>query len=132
MEVAPNLRGYNVVVVDPRSGAVAGREVFDTFVSRDESARLAAYIARVPAGWITVATIRDDGVGQLTGDAVRAFRSLGGRVDPRGTLFVSHLLIGVKGAAPGTAVEAFGPARLTRVVGRDRGDLLVTRDFRLE
>ena len=41
MEVAPNLRGYNVVVVDPRSGAVAGREVFDTFVSRDESARLA-------------------------------------------------------------------------------------------
>lgn len=38
----------------------------------------------------------------------------------------------VKGAAPGTAVEAFGPARLTRVVGRDRGDLLVARHFRLE
>jgi hypothetical protein len=57
---------------------------------------------------------------------------LGGQIDPRGTLFVSHLLIGVKGAALGTAVEAFGPARLTRVIGRDRGHLLVTRDFRLE
>jgi hypothetical protein len=38
----------------------------------------------------------------------------------------------VKGAAPGTAVEAFGPERLTRVIGRDRGKLLVTRSFRLE
>jgi len=67
-----------------------------------------------------------------TDDAVRALRSLGGNVDPRGALFVSHLLIGVKGAAPGTAVEAFGPERLTRVIGRDRGNLLVTRSFRLE
>jgi hypothetical protein len=38
----------------------------------------------------------------------------------------------VKGAAPGTAVKAFGRARLTRVVGRDRVGHLVTRDFRLE
>ena len=38
----------------------------------------------------------------------------------------------MKGAAAGTAVEAFGPSRLTRVIGRDRGNLLVTRDFRLE
>jgi hypothetical protein len=131
-DVAPNLRGYNVVVVDPRSGSVEGRDVFDTFVARAESARLADFIARVRAGWIVVAAIRDDGVAQLTDDAVRAFRSLGGRVDPRGALFVSHLLIGVKGAAPGTAVEAFGPTRLTRVIGRDRGLILVTRDFRLE
>ena len=79
-----------------------------------------------------MASIRADGVGQLTDDAVSALRSLGGRVDPRGALFVSHLLIGVKGAAPGTAVETFGPSRLTRVIGRDRGDLLVTRNFRLE
>jgi hypothetical protein len=132
VEVAPDLRGYNVAVVDPHSGAVEGRDVFDTFISRDESARLADFIARIPAGRIVAAAIRDDGVGQLTDDAVKALRSVGGRVDPRGALFVSHLLIGVKDAAPGTAVEAFGRARLTRVVGRDRGDLLVTRDFRLE
>jgi hypothetical protein len=131
-DVAPNLRGYNVVAVDPRSGKVEGRDVFDTFLARAESARLANFIARVPTGWIVAAAIRDDGVAQLGDDAVQALRSLGGRVDPRGTLFVSHLLIGVKGAPPGTAVEAFGPARLTRVIGRDRDALLMTRDFRLE
>jgi hypothetical protein len=133
MEVSPNLRGYNVIVVDPRSGGVAGRAVFDTFAARAESARLADFIDRVPAGWIVAAAVKDDGVGQLGDDAVLAFRSLGGQADPRREgLFVSHLLVGVKGAAAGTAVEALGAGRLTRVVGEDRGDLLVTRDFRLE
>jgi hypothetical protein len=106
--------------------------VFDTFLSRDASERLAAFVARIPAGFIAAAAIRDDGVGQLTDDAVGALRSLGGRVDPRGALFVSHLLIGVKGAPPGTAVEAFGPVRLRRIVGHDRGHHLVIEDFRLE
>jgi hypothetical protein len=132
-EAGPDLRGYNVVVVDPRSGTVAARAVFDTFVDRAASARLADFIGRVPAGWIVAAAIKDDGVGRLGEDAVRAFHSIGGQRDPRGTLFVSHLLIGVKGAAPGTAVEEVGFRRLTRVIGEDRGDrLLVIDDFRLE
>jgi hypothetical protein len=132
VEVARNFRGYNVAVVEPHSGTVEHRDVFDTFLSEAESARLTDLIDRVPAGRIVAAAVKDDGVGKLTDEAVRAFRSLGGQIDPRGTLFVSHLLVGVKGAAPGTAVEAFGLARLTRVIGRDRGDVLVTRDFRLE
>jgi hypothetical protein len=131
-EVARNFRGYNVAVVDPRSGRVDRRDVFDTFADPSESARLAAFVDGVPAGWIVAAAIRDDGVAQLGDDAVRAFRTLGARLDPRGALFVSHLLIGVKGAAPGTAIEAVGPVKLRRVVGRDRGPLLVTRNFRLE
>ena len=132
-DAAPNLRGYNVVVVDPRSGSVAGRAVFDTFIDRAASARLADFIGRVPPGWIVAAAIKDDGVGYLGDDAVQAFRSVGGQIDPRGALFVSHLLIGVKGAAPGTAVEEHGFGRLTRVIGQDRGDhLLLIQDFRLE
>jgi hypothetical protein len=43
-EASPNLRGYNVVVVHPRSGDVIERDVFDTFVARAESARLADFI----------------------------------------------------------------------------------------
>jgi Interleukin-like EMT inducer len=132
VDVSLNRRGYNVAVIDPRSGQVTERDGFDTFLSRAESARLADHIARVPLGFIVVAAIRDDGVGQLTNDAVQALRSLGGKLDPRGTLFVSHLVIGVKGVPPGSAVEAFGPERLTRFVGRQRGDLLVTRNFQLE
>jgi hypothetical protein len=132
VDLAPNRRGYNVVVVDPRSGRVEGRDVFDTFLARAESARLADFVARVPAGSIVAAAIRDDGVGQLTDEAVQALRSLGGQVDPRGALFVSHLVVGVKGAPPGTAVEAFGHTRLARVIGRERNPLLVTHNFRLE
>jgi len=132
-DASPNLRGYNVVVVDAHSGEIRSREIFDTFVAPAESARLAEFIRRVPAGSIVAAAVKDDGVGHLTDDAVQAFRSVGGRLDPRGTLFVSHLLIGVKGAPPGTAVEATGLQRLTRVVGRDRQDsVLEIRDFRLE
>jgi hypothetical protein len=51
--------------------------VFDTFVSQAESARLADFVGRITTGRIVVAAIRDDGVGQLTDDAVRALRSLG-------------------------------------------------------
>ena len=51
---------------------------------------------------------------------------------PTGRIVVAAIRDDGVGAAPGTAVEAFGPSRLTRVIGRDRGDLLVTRDFRLE
>ena len=132
VEVSPNRRGYNVAVVDPRSGQVTERDAFDTFLSRAESARLAERIARVPPGFVVVAAIRDDGVGQLTDEAVQALRSLGGALDPRARLFVSHLVIGVKGASPGSAVEARGPERLTRFIGRQRGDLLVTQHFQLE
>ena len=132
VEVSPNRRGYNVAVIDPRSGQVTDRDWFDTFLSRAESARLAGHIARIPPGFIVVAAIRDDGVGQLTDEAVQALRSLGGKLDPRARLFVSHLVIGVKGAPPGSAVEALGPERLARVIGRQRGDLLGTRNFQLE
>ena len=87
-EAAPNLRGYNVVVVNPRSAGIAGRAVFDTFIDRGASARLADFIGRVPPGWIVAAAIKDDGVGYLGDDAVQAFRSVGGQIDPRGALFV--------------------------------------------
>jgi hypothetical protein len=134
VDVAPDLRGYNVVLIDPQSGVVQAREVFDTFIARAESARLADFIRRAPAGAIVVAAVKDDGAGQLGDDGVAALRALGSRVDPRdGGLFVSHVVIGVKGARPGTAVEALAAADLTRVVGRDRADVaLLIEDFQLE
>jgi interleukin-like EMT inducer protein len=134
VDLSRHRRGYNVVVLDPATGEVRARELFDTFIAQVESARLAAFIDQVPAGAIVVAAVKEDGVGQLGDDGVRALRSIGGRIDPRsGGLFVSHLVIGVKGAPPGTAVEALGPERLTRSIGKDRADrLLVIDGFRLE
>jgi hypothetical protein len=134
LEFSANRRGYNVVVLEPRSGRVVAHDLFDTFIARAQSARLAEYIRRIPAGAIVVAAVKDDGIGQLGDDAVEAFHSVGGSADPRlAGLFTSHLLIGVKGAPAGSAIEAVGFERLAKVVGEDRLDpQLVIEGFRLE
>jgi hypothetical protein len=119
--------------VDPKSGAVTARDAFDTFRAETEAARLAAFIRAVPGGAIVAAAIQDEGVARLTDEAVAALASLGGAVDPRGSFHVSHLLVGVKGAPPGSAVEAVGHQRLVRVIGVDREDRAMEVDgFRLE
>ena len=62
--------------------------------------------------------------------AVVALRSLGGRVDIRGRYRVSHVLVGVNGAAAGTAIERVGYARLTAALGYAAGQQRAkTRDF---
>jgi len=132
-ELATEHRGYQVVALDPASGAVLARKAFDTFFEPGAAGRLAAFLRTLPHGTLVAATIKDEGVGLLTDEAVAAFRELGGSLDPRGALWTSHLLIGVKGARPGTAVEAVGQRRLERVVGVDRRELqMVMKDFRLE
>ena len=129
---AVNRRGYNLVAIDPTSGEVLWSDLFDTHAAPGESHRLAEVIGRFPAGTIVAAAAMDEASGALTDDAVSALRSLGGQDDIRGRYRVSHLLVGVKGAAPGTAVEQSGYARLTATLGYAPGQLGVeTRDFAL-
>ncbi len=132
VDYSPNLRGYNLVAI-ARNGEILDRAVFDTFASPEESHRLARFIEVLPAGTIVVASVKDEAEGQITEDAVLALHSLGGKEDLRGRLWLSHLLIGVKGAPPGTAIELAGRRRLEHVVGVDRREsMMVVRDFRLE
>ena len=49
-----------------------------------------------------------------------ALRSIGGREDIRPRRRVSHVLVGVKGAPPGTALERIGYERLEANVGNPR------------
>src|SRR5262249_40205711 len=100
-----NMRGYNVVAIDPTSGEQLWSHNFDTFAAPAASDRLVSAIESLPAGTIVAVAVRDEASGQLTDAAVTALRSVGGREDIRGRFRVSHLLIGVKGAAPGTAIE---------------------------
>ena len=124
---AVNRRGYNLVAIDPASGDVLWSDLFDTLVSPGESGRLAQAVGRLPAGTIVAVAVKDEASGALTGAAVAALRSLGGREDIRGRYRVSHLLVGVKGAAPGTAIEQLrlrapdGDARVRARAAR-RGD----------
>jgi hypothetical protein len=120
---AVNRRGYNLVAIDPASGDVLWSDVFDTLVSPGESGRLAQAVGRLPAGTIVAVAVKDEASGVLSGEAVAALRSLGGMEDIRGRYRVSHLLVGVKGAAPGTAIERSGYARLTVTLGFAPGQL---------
>ena len=122
--------GYNLAVVDPASGRILDRQGFDTTPggSEAQAAALAAYIAALPEGQIVVAAMQGDGAAHLTAEAVDALRSLGGEADPRGTSGWSHALVGVKGAAPGTALEVSGPQNGWLRLVPDRRTLAVAVD----
>jgi Interleukin-like EMT inducer len=113
-------RGYSVVALDPGDGHVLAVARFDPFRSETESHGLAGFIARVAPGTIVVLAVRDNGGGQLEAEGVQALRAVGGAEDLRGTLGLSHLIVGVKGASPGEALEAHGERLLTATIGAER------------
>ena len=103
--------GYNVALVDAESGKLLERRGFDTTPagSQAEASALAAFIEGASQGTVVAVALQGDGTVHLTGEAVAAFHSIGGQADPRDTAGWSHAIIGVKGAAPGSAMEAAGP-----------------------
>jgi hypothetical protein len=117
--------GYNVVVIDPQSGALLARQGFDTTPGGGdlEAAALADFVAAVPAGQIVAVAMQGDGASRLNADAVAALHTIGGEADPRGSSGWSHAIVGVKGAAPGTALEAAGPDQGWLRVAPDRRTL---------
>ena len=109
--VSPDERGYNVVVLDPASGAVEVRGHFDTFASEEESTRLAEFITGIPDGRIVAVALEDEASLHLTEEAVLALRTIGAREDLHDMFRWEHAIIGVKGAEPGQALEAAGLLR---------------------
>jgi len=98
-------RGYNITVLDPKTGWVRAKAGFDTYANEYEARRMARFIARIPKGAIVLVATRGDAGRHLTDEAVAALRTLGSRVDLRRHPGAYHVLVGIKGAAPGTAVE---------------------------
>ena len=66
--------------------------------------------------------VRDDGAASLTEAAIQALSSFGAGTDLRGTEHLSHAIIGVKGAAAGTALEGSGEGNSYLHVGRNPDD----------
>lgn len=112
---SPNLRGYNIVVVDPRTGAVQARGNFDTFASGRESNRLTEFLAGVAEGDLVAAAASDEASTHLTPPALDALRAVGARYDLRAKFRWSHALLGVKGAPPGSASEALSETTVSQV-----------------
>jgi hypothetical protein len=62
---------------------------------------------------------RDEASAQLTEEAVRALHSIGAAGDLRGKYRWTHAILGVKGAAPGTALEQMSEDEVSVLVGSD-------------
>lgn len=123
-------RGINVTVLDER-GQVLDKVGFDTTANVYESEQLAAYLAAIPAGRIVLGVSYGEAWAHLTPEAVAALQGLGVGV----TLeeMQGHYLawVGVRGAAPGSAVwtrhEADAFLSVSR--NRDRRDLAAAVDW---
>jgi hypothetical protein len=122
--------GYNLAVVDARTGRLLQRQGFDTTPggSQAQAAALAAFVEAIPEGRIVAVALQGDGTANLNPEALAAFRAIGGQADPRGTSGWSHAIVGVKGAMPGTALEVAGPDSGWLRVAPDRRTLAVAVD----
>jgi hypothetical protein len=105
-DASAHREGYNVALVDPQRGEVRDFRGFDTTANRYESDRLAQYLEAVPAGQIVILAVRGDAGRHLTGRARAALAHLGAERPPAAAGPQSYAVIGVQGAAPGTAAES--------------------------
>jgi hypothetical protein len=123
--------GYNVAVIDPRTGRLLEHRGFDTTSAGQpaEPEALSAFLAGVPQGQIVAVAMQGDGAAMLSDEAVAAFRSIGGQADPRGHEDWSHAMLGVKGAAPGTALEIAGPGNAWLRAAPDLRTLAAAADW---
>lgn len=122
VDESPNQRGYNIVVIEPRTGKVQARENFDTFLGGRESTRMSEFIDQIAEGDL-VAVAADDTVWNpnpdqphLTEQAVNALKTIGASRDLRGKFRWSHAIIGVKGAPLDSALEAASETAVSQVV----------------
>lgn len=115
-EHSPNGRGYNLVALEPRSGIVLGADRFDTHLDPQASSRLADFVNSLPPGTIVALAAMDEASLNLSEEAVDALRSLGLAGDLRGHFRWSHAGVGVKGAKPGQALEAWSGIRPATVI----------------
>lgn len=115
--VTPERRGIVMAMIDQQSGKVISADGYDTYQLASESDRLAVTIETAPAGTIIALATYDEGTNRLTDRARAALASIGAQEQLRDALGKSYALVGVKGAAAGSAVERIGDTPQTIDVG---------------
>jgi len=115
-------RGYNVVVIDPKSGAVVTAKNFNTADDRAQSRAMTEFITNLPNGFIVAVASQEDAGMNLGDRTVAGLQSIGGQIDLRQTPKNSHALIGVKGAMAGTALEQSTDGAVFIAVGHNADD----------
>jgi hypothetical protein len=110
-------RGYNLVTFDG-AGEVLESATFDTYRGAEAGPAMATWIARIPVGTVVAGAVMDEASYGLTEPVIAALRTIGVAGDIRGHYRDSHAFIGVKGAPPGSALEALGSRQVVVSVGR--------------
>jgi hypothetical protein len=121
-------RGYLLVVLDPATGGIADIAFFDVSLDAGASDAMAAFIDRLPDGTPVAVASEYDVSRMLTARGVEALGRLGLAGDLRGQFQVMHAAVGVKGAAPGTAVEMIDRVSAHAQIGQlDRREVRIER-----
>lgn len=130
VDLSAGRQGYNIAVLDARSGNLIDKRGFDTAANTYEVDALAAYLAHIPAGRIVVLATKGDATAYLTPSAVAALRGLGSRVTDAAELAgMAHALVGIQGAAAGAAAEVISPAAAYLRVAGDFRSLAAALDW---
>ncbi len=108
--VTPEQRGIVVALINAQSGAVLNAGAFDTYLAENQSNRLATLINAAPVGTIVALATYDEGIAKLNAATRSAFASIGANLELTGQVGAAYALIGVKGSAPGTALEKLAKA----------------------
>ncbi len=120
VEQAPGGRGYNLVALDGRDGTIFAAASFDTHADPAANARLAQWVAALPADTWVAGAVRDEASLNLNDEGVAALRSLGVQADLRGRFRWGHAFIGRAGAGATPATEMLDGWRVAEVVFRLR------------
>ncbi len=129
VDASAGRRGFDIAVLDTRSGALLDRRGFDTAANTYESEALANYLAQIPTGRIVIVATKGDGMAYLEATARAALAQLG--IQAELAPGASLAAVGVQGAAPGAAAQATGPGDAYLRVGGDQRSLAFAVDWAL-
>jgi len=110
--------GYNIFVVNEKTGKILIHRAFDTHTDAENSQRMSTFIDKIKSGRIVIAITWGSAFASLSEEAVAALKTLGAKGDLRQWPGFCHTIIGVKGANPGAAMEKLDLHRATLVVGQ--------------
>lgn len=120
-DYASELRGMHIVLLDGDRGAVIQAERFDLWDSTEEASRMALFLDKAPQGCIGLFAVCDEGSAFMTNAIEAGFLHFGIEKstfvggEPRILgLRYSFAAIGVKGAPPGSALQAWSPDRFQK------------------
>ncbi|HEY4491781.1 MAG TPA: interleukin-like EMT inducer domain-containing protein, partial [Acidobacteriota bacterium] len=112
-------RGYNIVVLDAQSGKVDASEGFESDAGPRASAEMRKFLERAPRGKIVVVAARGDVSAIADSQTIDALKTIGASGKGLPKQRASHIVIGVKGAGPGQAIEKTSEAEIRQIIGEE-------------